>query len=68
VQADHYPKTKDENWKDYNHKAIRTIGWAIKEMYKELKVVYKNAEEEMKERTKIKTKAITAVRLQSIPD
>ena len=33
------PNDKSENWKDYNHKAIHTIGWAIEEMYREIGAV-----------------------------
>lgn len=33
------PQAKDEKWEDYNRKAIHTVGWAILEMYWELKTI-----------------------------
>jgi hypothetical protein len=37
------PTSKDEDRKTHNHKAIHTVGWAILEMYRELRGVREKA-------------------------
>jgi hypothetical protein len=42
------PAEIGENWKDHNHKAIHTFGWAILETYRELQGIREKAQESPK--------------------
>jgi DNA-directed RNA polymerase len=36
---------KGKDWKDYNHEAVHTVGWAILEMYREVARIPTKAKE-----------------------
>ena len=36
---------KGDDWKKYNHASIHTVGWALQEMYREVKNVPERAKE-----------------------
>ncbi len=50
---------KGEDWKAQNNKAIKTVGWALLEMYRELQSVPKRANEPDVKDTKPRTRLIT---------
>jgi hypothetical protein len=43
-------RTKNEDWKEYNQRAVKTVGWAMLEMYKEVSRVPGRAYKELDER------------------
>lgn len=43
------PQLKGEDWKDYNKKAIKTFGWAVLELYREIQDVTRKAKEQPKD-------------------
>jgi hypothetical protein len=51
---------RGEDWKAQNNKAIKTVGWAILEMYREVQSVPKRSTDEEHKSEKQKAKIITA--------
>lgn len=51
------PMDKGEDWKSYNKKAVKTFGWAVLELYREIESVPKRSKEPS--RSDVKPKIIT---------
>ena len=51
---------KGEDWKVHNKKAVKTVGWAILEVYREISGVPRRANEPEKKEEKPKSKLVTA--------
>lgn len=44
------PQDKNESWEKHNAKAVKTFGWAVLELYREIENVPKRAREPRKEK------------------